>query len=216
MIEREELFKYRIKLSNRDGKLIHHEVRRSIKNALIGSGLKYAQNKTWPRMFFGPSFAEVFKTNCEFVDICLTQETKVEDIKQKLSAVLPDIFKVQDVKPLPNAFSSVEKLASHAVYQIKGICLSDAQLQKNIKAGISLVHFNGMRQTIDISPFITQVKRVSDDEIEVISPVVVWVGSISLKQVFMTLLGLDVDLNGAEIVRSALLWQDSLGNWQTV
>ncbi len=216
MIEKEEIFKYRLKLSNSDAKLIHHEVRRSIKNALLGSGLKYAQNKTWPRMFFGPSFAEVFKTKCEFVDICLTQKTSVEDIKQKLSDVLPDIFKVEEIRAMPNAFSSVEKLAAYAAYHIKGVRLSDAEIRKNIKAGINLVHPNGMRETVDISPIIKDIKRVSENEIEIIIPVAAAVGSISLKQAFMMLLGLDVDLNGAEIVRSALLWQDSLGNLQIV
>lgn len=213
MIKTDIIFKYRIKLSKSSTSITQHEFRRVLREALINSGLKYAQNKNMPKFSLGPGAAAGEASVCEYADICLREETAIEDINLKLSPLITGGFKIEAINEVPYAICSVESLAQYAGYTVKG--LLNAENLNSAKLELELTHDNGMRELIDIKPHIYSVRRHKEDEAEIIISLPI-LRSIGLAQMLEKLPGLEVSECGLAVTRSALLWCSADGSLRAV
>ena len=195
MIEKEQIFKYRVRLSKEKDSLTHHEKRKMLQQALIAGGLDCALNKGQPRMNLGPGAGVGEASLCEYADICLAQQTDIETIIKKLAAHITGGFKIESIKEVPYMLSSVENLAQYAKYNIKGIkCEGGQSVQE---------------------PFIYSIKKINGEEMEIIIKLDI-LRSLGMAQILTMLPGLEVEEHKLEILRSALLWQKADGGLAAV
>ena len=205
MIDKEKIFKYRVRLSKNAGSVTHHEKRRVLRSALEQSGLPCALSKGGARFSLGPGAEQDEASLCEYVDICLTQPRPVSEIKTKIAACLKGGFNVEEVKEVPFGLASVEVLAAYAKYIIKGVKAADKPLSAD-KACIEVLHGNGIRQEVSLKPFIYSINKISVDEVEIIIKLDA-LRSYGLGQMLSALPGLEVRGDGLLAKRAALLWQ---------
>ena len=178
--------------------------------ALLNSGLNLAVNKGNPKLNLGPGAGQNEASLCEFADISLLQESSEEEIKNKLAPLIEGGFKIESIKEVPYAISSVEVLASWAAYNIKGLKGDIDKAAKSQKIEYEVLHPNGMREVKNIRPSIYSIKAEGAGEIEIIIKLDV-LGSLSLRQILTMLPGLEVEEHKLEILRTALLWQKADG-----
>ena len=210
MIKAEKIFKYRIKLSKSKDSITRHEARKMLCAALLNSGLMLALNKGNPKLNLGPGAAPNEASLCEFADISLLRESSEEEIKNKLAPFVTGGFKIESVKEVPYAISSVEVLASYAAYNIKGLKGDIDKAAKSQKIEYEVLHPNGMREIKNIRLSIYSIKAEGAGEVEIIIKLDV-LGSLGMAQILTMLPGLEVEEGKLEILRTALLWQKADG-----
>lgn len=209
------IFKYRVTLSKSGNSISHHEKRRMLRDAIVSSGLKYAQNKNQPKFSLGPGAHEEEASNCEYADICLLEDTNVEIIKQKLAPYITGGFKIEEIKEVPYTICSVEALASYARYILKGVTADTDKVLNCARAECEVIHDNGMRELLNIRPFIHSINKINGDEVELIIKLDV-LRSIGLVQMLTKLPGLEVDERRFSALRSSLLWESTDGSLKAV
>ena len=195
MIEKEQIFKYRLRLSKDKNSITHHDKRKMLPQALTESGLNCALSKDRPRLNLGPGASVGEASLCEYADICLLQQTDIEEIVKKLAPFITGGFKIESIKEVPYMLSSVENLAQYAKYNIKGIkCEGGQSVQE---------------------PFIYSIKKINGEEMEIIIKLDI-LRSLGMAQILPTLPGLGVEGYQPEILREALLWQTAAGTLEPV
>jgi hypothetical protein len=211
---KEAIYKYRIKFSKCSASITHHEMRRMIKDAIVSSGLKYARSKNHPRFNLGPCAGAGEASLCEYADICLIQESRLDIIASSLAPHIIGGYKVADIKEIPFMLSSVEFLADFAMYNIKGVKADMEKFSAFRKIECEIEHGNGIKEIKNIKPFIFSIE-LNGDEIEIIIKLNVLRG-ISMRQILMMLPGFEVNEHELEILRSALFWQNGRGAFEII
>ena len=119
----ETIFTARIKYSKRG--LIrfigHLDTVRAFTRALRCSGLplKFSEGfSPHPKVSFGPALPLGFSSDCEFLDVELTEEVSLETIAQNVGPNLPHGLQIEEAAILSFRPSSLSKIIDHASYRI--------------------------------------------------------------------------------------------------
>lgn len=101
-----------------------------------------------------------YESLCEYMEVCFTEKIPLSEIKEKVSKVLPDGFKLLEVKGIPLFFPSIDVLANLAQYRIYGMSVSQKEIdaflsEKEIKI---IKEKNGQKKEIDIRPLIKSME----------------------------------------------------------
>ena len=119
----ETIFTARIKYS-KSGliKFIGHlDTVRAFIRALRCSGLPLRFSEGFsphPKVSFGPALPLGFSSDCEYLDVELTQKVSVETISEKVAPNLPHGLQIEEAALLSFRPSSLSKIIDHASYQI--------------------------------------------------------------------------------------------------
>ena len=204
MINREQIFKYRIKLIKKEGALPAHELRIKLQEFLLDSKLPFEWTKSGPHLVLGPAEKQINISNeAQYLDIYFTRDISTRLIEQELGVLLSSIgYQTAQIEQVPHNLCSVESLAKYVCYEaspvkLKGTLPQEITLQVEDKV-------------VNIRPFIKQIKESFENKIEIIIELSA-LRSIGIEQMLMKLPCLEVESASLKLKRKALLWEDSLG-----
>ena len=204
MIEREQIFKYRIKLIKKAGALPTRELRVKLQEILLNSKLPFEWTKSGPRLVLGPAEKQVNIQNfCQYADIYFTRDISTRLIDQELNTLLKESgYEIAQIEQIPHNLCSVEALVKYVCYEASPINL------KGSLPGELLVQVDD--KVVNLRPLIKQLKALGDSKIEIIVELSA-LRSIGIEQMLMKLPCLEVKSTSLLLERKALLWEDSQG-----
>ncbi len=204
MIDREQIFKYRIKLIKKEGALPAHELRIKLQEFLLNSKLPFEWTKSGPHLVLGPAEKQINICNeAQYLDIYFTRDINTQLVEKQLNILLNSTgYQAVQVEQIPYNLCSVESLAKYVCYEaspikIKGVLPQEVLLQVEDKV-------------VNIRPFIKQIKESFEDKIEIIIELAA-LRSIGIEQMLLKLPCLEVKSTSLLLKRKALLWEDSQG-----
>ena len=204
MINREQIFKYRIKLIKKEGSLPAHELRIKLQEFLLNSKLPFEWTKSGPRLVFGPAEKQINICNeAQYLDIYFTRDINTRLVEKELSILLNSVgYKITQVEQIPYNLCSVEALAKYVCYEASPIKLKGGLPQE------LLIQVED--KVVNIRPFIKQIKESFENKIEIIIELAA-LRSVGIEQIFLKLPCLEVKSTSLLLKRKALLWEDSKG-----
>ncbi|MDR3253360.1 MAG: TIGR03960 family B12-binding radical SAM protein [Endomicrobium sp.] len=113
---------------------------------------------------YGPPLSIGQESSSEYMELYFTQKISVEDVKFKFLKVLPEGFKLIDVKRIPLNFPAIDILANIAEYEIKNINITQKVIDKFLSQDKILVEKVKKNKIIeiDIKPLIMSFKNESN------------------------------------------------------
>jgi radical SAM family uncharacterized protein/radical SAM-linked protein len=113
---------------------------------------------------YGPPLCVGQESSSEYMELYFTQKADVEDVKQKFSQVLPEGFKLLEVKRVPLFFPAIDVLSNIAEYEIKNTDIVQDKLDKFLSQEKILVRKmkKGKITEIDVKPLIVFFKNEND------------------------------------------------------
>ena len=119
---------------------------------------------------FGPAIAVGYESDCEYVDLSLTQKVDLAIIKREISKILPEGYKLFDAKYIPLRLPSIEGLINLAKYTVKGIKLEQNYLEQYLKQDKILVtkEKKGKPTIIDIKEIIKSIQIIDSNSFSII------------------------------------------------
>ncbi len=209
MINREQIFKYRIKLIKKEGALPTHELRIKLQEFLLNSKLPFEWTKSGPRLVVGPAEKQINICNeAQYLDIYFTRDINTQLIEKELSILLEAIgYKMVHAEQIPYNLCSVESLAKYVCYEaspvkLKGVLPQELLLQVEDKV-------------VNIRPFIKQIKESFENRIEIIIELAA-LRSVGIEQMLLKLPCLEVKSTSLLLKRKDLLWEDSQGTLKQI
>ena len=79
---------------------------------------------------FGPAIAVGDESDSEYVDLSLTEKIDLEQVKQEISKILSEGYKLINAKYIPLRFPSIESVVNLAEYTVKGVKLEQNYLDE--------------------------------------------------------------------------------------
>jgi len=208
MIDREAVFKYRIKLIKNAGALSAHELRIKLQEILLDSKLPFEWTKSGPRLVLGPGEKQInIPSDCQYADIYLKRDISTQLIEKELSSLNTLGYQITQIEQVPLNLCSVEALAEYVSYEVKPVQLKGV-LPEQLLTQVE-------DRVVNLRPFIKQIKEVGDDKIEIIIELSA-LRSIGIEQMLMKLPCLEVKSTSLLLKRKALLWQDSTGAFRQI
>ncbi len=204
MIEREQIFKYRLKLIKKAGALPTHELRVKLQEILLNSKLPFEWTKSGPHLVLGPGEKQINIQNlCQYADIYFTRDISTRLISQELNTLLKEAgYEIAQIDQVPYNLCSVESLAKYVCYEASPIELK-GNLPQELLAEVD-------DKVVNLRPLIKQVKGLGGSKIEIIIELSA-LRSIGIEQMLMKLPCLEVKSTSLLLERKALLWEDSTG-----
>ena len=204
MINREQIFKYRIKLIKKEGALPAHELRVKLQEFLLDSKLPFEWTKSGPHLVLGPAEKQANIYNeAQYLDLYFTRDINTQMIEQQLSVLLKSVgYETAEIEQVPYNLCSVESLAKYVCYEASPIKLKSALPQE--------IMLQVEDKVVDIRPFIKEIKQSVENKIEIIIELAA-LRSIGIEQMLLKLPCLEVKSTSLLLKRKALLWQDSKG-----
>lgn len=204
MIEREQIFKYRIKLIKKEGALPAHELRLKLQEFLLESKLPFEWTKSGPRLVLGPAEKQANICNeAQYLDLYFQRDISTRMIEQQLSVLLKSIgYETAKIEQIPFNLCSVESLAKYVCYEASPIKLRSALPQE--------IMLQVEDKVVNIRPFIKEIKKSVENKIEIIIELAA-LRSVGIEQMLLKLPCLEVESASLLLKRKALLWQDSKG-----
>lgn len=209
MINREQIFKYRIKLIKKEGALPAYELRIKLQEFLLNSKLPFEWTKSGPHLVLGPAEKQINICNeAQYLDIYFTRDINTQLVEKELNILLNSTgYQAVQVEQIPYNLCSVESLAKYVCYEaspikIKGVLPQEVLLQVEDKV-------------VNIRPFIKQIKVLEEDKIEIIIELSA-LRSIGIEQILLKLPCLEVQSASLKLKRKALLWEDSQGSFREI
>lgn len=204
MINREQIFKYRIKLIKRAGALPTRELRVKLQEILLNSKLPFEWTKSGPHLVIGPGEKqENIQNLCQYVDIYFTRDISTRLINQELDSLLKEVgYEITQTEQVPYNLCSVESLAKYVCYEASPIDLK-GDLPKELLVQVD-------DKVVNLRPFIKMLKTLGNNKIEIITELSA-LRSIGIEQMLMKLPCLEVKSTSLQLERKALLWEDSKG-----
>ena len=209
MINKGQIFKYRIRLIKEAGAAPAHDLRIKLQEFLLESKLPFEWTKSGPRLVIGPGEKQInIPSFCQYTDIYFTRDINTQLIEKELGALLNTLgYKIAQIEQIPYNLCSVEALAKYVSYElspaeIKGVLPQELLIQ----VGDKVVNFR---------PFIKEIKKLEGSKIEIIIELSA-LRSIGIEQMLMKLPCLEVKSASLKLERKALLWQDSTGAFRQI
>ena len=208
MIDREAVFKYRIKLIKNAGALSAHDLRIKLQEILLNSKLPFEWTKSGPRLILGPGEKQInIPSDCQYADIYLKRDISTQLIEKELSSLNTLGYQIAQIEQVPLNLCSVEALAKYVSYEVQPVQLKGV-LPEQLLTQVE-------DKVVNLRPFIKQIKEVGDDKIEIIIELSA-LRSIGIEQMLMKLPCLEVKSTSLLLKRKALLWQDSTGAFRQI
>ena len=118
---------------------------------------------------FGPAIAVGCESDCEYVDLSLTQKVDLETIKQEISKILPEGYGLLVAKYIPLRFPSIEGLVNLAQYTVKGINIKQQDIDDYLKQDKILITKvkKGKETVVDVKELIQNIRIIDDNTLRV-------------------------------------------------
>ena len=118
---------------------------------------------------FGPAIAVGYESDCEYVDLSLTQKVDLDTIKQEISKILPEGYKLIGAKYIPLRLPSIEGLVNLAQYTIKGVKIKQQEIDDYLKQDKILITKikKGKETEVDVKELIQNIQIVNDNTIKI-------------------------------------------------
>ena len=118
---------------------------------------------------FGPAIAVGYESDSEYVDLSLTEKVDLEQIKQEISKILPEGYKLLDAKYIPLRFPSIESIVNLAEYTVKGVKLEQSYLDEYLnQEQILIKKVKKDKETIvDVKDLIREIQIVDDNTLKI-------------------------------------------------
>ena len=208
MIDREAVFKYRIKLIKNAGALSAHDLRIKLQEILLNSKLPFEWTKSGPRLVLGPGEKQInIPSDCQYADIYFKRDISTRLIEKELSSLNTLGYQIAQIEQVPLNLCSVEALAKYVSYEVQPVQLKGV-LPEQLLTQVE-------DKVVNLRPFIKQIKEAGDDKIEIIIELSA-LRSIGIEQMLMKLPCLEVKSTSLLLKRKALLWQDSTGAFRQI
>jgi radical SAM family uncharacterized protein/radical SAM-linked protein len=109
---------------------------------------------------FGPPLPVGYESLSEYVDLSLTENTAIDEIKRAISKTLPLGFELLDVKQIPVSFPSSDALANIAEFKISNFKTSQKEIDDFLKQDKIIVKIIKKEKVleIDAKPIIKEMK----------------------------------------------------------
>ncbi|MDR3071424.1 MAG: TIGR03960 family B12-binding radical SAM protein [Endomicrobium sp.] len=91
-----------------------------------------------------------YESSSEYMELYFTQNVSVEDVKIKISNVLPKGFLLLSVEKVPLSFPTIDTLSNVAEYEIKNVDISQMEIDKFLLMDKILIKKTKKGKTIDI------------------------------------------------------------------
>ncbi|MGB2580006.1 radical SAM-linked protein [Elusimicrobium simillimum] len=159
-----KIYKMRIRYA-RANSLTQGQTANIWREMLLSSGLPIAKmdsDASRPRLTFGPPLALGQDSECEYIDLYFTDFVKDTEAFEALKKAEKGGIKVLESKEIPYQFPSIASLSDVVEYEVIGVDnfnpppLEDFLGSKEII--VTTVHENGLRETVDIKPYILSAK----------------------------------------------------------
>ncbi len=142
----------------------HLDLCRTMMPAMIRAGIPIWYTEGFnphPKMVFTqplPLFAE---SECEYLDIKITESMSFDEIKERLNAALADGICVSEVYEPESKFTEI----AYAQYSISGIAVTDEMLKSVLAGAIEIEKRtkSGKLQVVDIAPKIKSAEVTGDE-----------------------------------------------------
>ncbi|MDR1942295.1 MAG: TIGR03960 family B12-binding radical SAM protein [Endomicrobium sp.] len=99
---------------------------------------------------FGPPVSVGHESSCEYMDLYFNEKKDLGEIKEKISAVLPDGFCLLSVKKIPLKFPAIDVLVNVAEFSIKNVAVLDKDVEKFMSCGQIIVEKTKKGKTVEI------------------------------------------------------------------
>lgn len=203
------------------------QVLNAVRKMILASGLPFTPaqvNNRWPRFAYGPAPAAGERAEREYVDIYLRESCSEEMVHQALVKAAPNGLEILQVRRVPYALPSVQKLAAAVSCRVYGEASQIAELGQKLQGSmqaqnllVSLRNPDGELRQKELAPGLQAVHLVAPDEVELL--LVPLSGLWVLPQWYVAAaLGLEVPtqdekffIEGLSFVRKTIFWRDSQG-----
>ena len=225
MINLPKIYKMRIVLRV-DKNAKHRNIFYAVRNMVLASGLPFEPakvNKNWPRLVYGPSCALNQYAEREYLDIYLKESVPAQQVRQHLEKSKPKEITLLEVTRVPFALPAVADLAGAVKYRAEGN-FSSFGTAKTLEDYFSAARVdvvrraaNGLTLTFDVKPFVLEAQTDTAQQVHLtlsgkngkwLNPFVAlgaWLGAeIPVQDDTFA-------IEGVEVVREGLYWQDSRG-----
>lgn len=208
MINREEIFKYRIKLIKNKDAVCFHDLRIKLQEILLESKLPFEWTKSGPRLVLGPGERQInIPSECQYADIYLTKDISTRSVEKELEPLNSLGYGILQIEQVPYSLCSVESLAKYVCYEAFPV-----KIKEELPAKLLVTVED---KVIDLRPFIKQIKVLEADKIEIIIELSA-LRSIGIEQMLLKLPCLEVQSASLNLKRKALLWEDSQGAFREI
>lgn len=118
---------------------------------------------------FGPAIAVGYESDSEYVDLSLTEKVDLEQIKQEISKILPEGYKLLNAKYIPLRFPSIESIVNLAEYTVKGVKLEQSYLDEYLNQDKILIKkVKKDKETIvDVKDLIQKIQIIDDNTLKI-------------------------------------------------
>ncbi|GHT47066.1 hypothetical protein AGMMS49936_07080 [Endomicrobiia bacterium] len=105
---------------------------------------------------YGSPLSVGYESLCEYMELYFTQKVSAENVKMEISNVLPNGFKLLDLKKVPLAFPAIDILSNVAEYKISNTGISMEEIDKFLSQDKILIKKTkkGKSVEIDAKPLI--------------------------------------------------------------
>lgn len=119
---------------------------------------------------FGPAIAVGYESDCEYVDLSLTQKVDTEEIKKEITKILPEGYNLISAKQIPLNFPAIENLVNSAKYHIKYSNITQQEINNFLSQDEIIIEKikKEKRTLINAKELILGINKISDDKIEII------------------------------------------------
>ena len=118
---------------------------------------------------FGPGIAVGYESDCEYVDLSLTQKVDLEVIKKEISKILPEGYKLISAKYIPLRLPSIEGLINLSEYIVEGIQIKQNDIDEYLKQDkILITKIKKDKETVvDVKNLIKSIKVIDGNTLNV-------------------------------------------------
>uniref|UniRef100_UPI0039B9A8C1 TIGR03936 family radical SAM-associated protein n=1 Tax=Candidatus Ruminimicrobium bovinum TaxID=3242779 RepID=UPI0039B9A8C1 len=119
---------------------------------------------------FGPAVSVGHESDCEYVDLYMTQKVSEENIMSEISKVLPEGYKILQAKYLPLKFPAINSLVNVVEYSIEGVNITREQINSFLKQKEILIKkVKKQKETIvDVKDQILEISKISENKIKIL------------------------------------------------
>ncbi|MCL2390761.1 MAG: TIGR03936 family radical SAM-associated protein, partial [Endomicrobia bacterium] len=110
---------------------------------------------------YGPPISVGQESTAEYMELYFTQKVNIDDVKNKISAVLPEGFKLISAKRVPLKFPAIDILSNVAEYSIRNTNITQDEIDVFLSAENIIVEKvkKGKTTLIDAKPVIRSFKN---------------------------------------------------------
>jgi len=119
---------------------------------------------------FGPAISVGYESDCEYVDLYMTEKVSEKDIINEMTKVLPEGFNIEQAKYLPLQFPAINALVNIVEYIIEGVNITQEQINNFLEQKQILIKkVKKQKETIvDVKPQILSIVKLSENKIKML------------------------------------------------